>query len=113
LQLDNNYPLSTLITVLVNQKLSNFKKIRGQQLLGDNFQEKCTLNLTPCPNCRAPRAFEKAKFCFEYGKPLRDVSVYEEHLKAPIDQLPLPQKKIETLKQQTSTKVVQDILLNK
>jgi len=112
LHLSNNYPLSTLITVLVNQELPNFRMTGGQRLLGKDFQEKCTLNLAPCSNCGAPRAFEEAKFCFECGKPLRDVSVYEELLKAPIDQLPLPKKKIETLKQQTSIKVVQDILLN-
>jgi len=112
LHLGSSYPLSTLIMALTNQELQNFRTTRGQRLLGDNFQEKCTLNLAPCQNCGAPRGSEEAKFCFECGKPLSDVSVYDELLKAPIDQLPLPEKKVKALKQKTSIKVVQDILLD-
>ena len=112
LHLGSNYPLSTLIMALTNQELHHFRTTHGQRLLGKDFQEKCTLNLAPCQNCGVPRASEEAKFCVECGKQLSTVSVYEELLKASIDQLPLPEKKIKTLKQQTSIKVVQDILLD-
>jgi len=112
LHLGSNYPLSTLITALTKHRLHDFKRTRGQRLLGKDFQEKCTLNLAPCQNCGVPRASEEAKFCVECGKQLSTVSVYEELLKASIDQLPLPEKKIKTLEQQTSIKVVQDIFLD-
>jgi hypothetical protein len=112
LHLASSYPLSTLIMALTNQEFHHFRTTRGQRLLGKDFQEKCTLNLAPCQNCGAPRISDEAKFCVECGKPLSDVSVYEELLKAPIEQLPLPKKKIDLLKQQTSIKVVQDILLD-
>jgi hypothetical protein len=112
LHLGTNYPLPTLITALTNQELNNFRTTRGQRLLGKDFQEKCMLNLASCQNCGASRASEEAKFCFECGRPLSNVSVYEELLKASIGQLPLPKNKIERLKQQTSIKVVQDILLD-
>ncbi len=110
LHLGSNYPLSSLITALT--KANEFRTTRGQRLLGKDFQEKCTLNLAPCQKCGAPRASEEAKFCVECGKQLSTVSVYEELLKASIDRLPLPEKKIKTLKQQTSIKVVQDIFLD-
>jgi hypothetical protein len=112
LDLGSNYLLSTLMNNFTKRDPQIFLHTRGQRLLGDNFQEKCTLNLVPCQHCGTSRASEEAKFCFECGKPLSNISMYEELLKAPIEQLPLPKKKIETLKQQTSIKVMQDVLVD-
>jgi hypothetical protein len=112
LSLGRNYPLSMYITTLTKRELQNFLQRSGTRLLGNDFQTKCILDLAPCQNCGAPRAYEEAKFCVECGEQLSTVSIYEELLKGSIDKLPLPNKKIAQLKKHSSIKTVQDILID-
>jgi hypothetical protein len=81
-------------------------------LLGENFAERCTLDLAPCQACGTPRISEEAQFCMKCGRPLSEASIYEELLKAPIDRLPLTPKKLEGLKQHSAVRNVGDILLD-
>lgn len=112
LSLGRNYPLSMYITTLTKRELQNFLQRSGTRLLENDFQAKCILDLAPCQNCGAPRAYEEAKFCVECGEQLSTVSIYEELLKGSIDKLPLPNKKIAQLKKHSSIKTVQDILID-
>jgi hypothetical protein len=111
LSLERHYPLSKYITTLTKREHQNFLQRSGTQLLGNGFQKKCFLNLAPCKNCDAPRAYDEAKFCVECGRRLSNVSIYEELLKCSVDKLPLPNKKIALLKH-SSIKMVQDILID-
>jgi len=112
LSLIGNYPLSMLITTFTKHEHKNFLQSRGTQLLGNDFQTKCILDLAPCQNCGADRAYDEAKFCVECGRQLSDVSIYEELLKNSVDKLPLPRKKLALLKEHSSIKIVQDILMD-
>jgi hypothetical protein len=46
------------------------------------------------------------------GTELRDVSIYEELINAPIENLPLTQNKVEGLRTHTTVRTIQDILLD-
>jgi hypothetical protein len=112
LSLGHNYALSTLITALTKRDPHAVTLSRGIGLLGRDFQMLCALDLPPCQNCGTARVYEEAKFCVECGRRLLKFSIYEELLKGTIDKLPLPKKKIEALKKQTSIRTVEDILLD-
>ncbi|MET0557849.1 MAG: zinc ribbon domain-containing protein [Solirubrobacterales bacterium] len=85
---------------------------RGTRLLGNDFQSRCTLDLAPCQACGTPRLSDDAQFCMKCGRPLTEASIYEELLKAPIERLPLTEKKLEGLKEHTSIRTVGDVLID-
>lgn len=89
-----------------------FVRSRGTALLGQDFAEECTLDLAPCQYCGTARISDQAQFCMSCGRPLTDVSIYEELLKNSIDRLPLTAKKLDGLMTHTSIRTVGDIILD-
>jgi hypothetical protein len=84
---------------------------RPESFLGEDYRDRCTLNLTPCANCGAARVSEDAQFCMRCGRPLTEKSIYHEILRLPIGELPIPEKKKQAL-EKTKLETIQDVLLD-
>lgn len=85
---------------------------RLTSLLGDDYLERCRLDLGACPNCGTDRESAEARFCSNCGFALPQVSVYEELLTTGIDALPLSDAIIKRLKEESPIRQVKDILLD-
>lgn len=112
LSLGKSWSLSDVVAALQHRDAHAFARAQPARLLGENYLDRCTLDLAPCQNCGAARVSEDAHFCMRCGRQLSTVSVYDELLKQPIDRLPLTKKKLEGLKKHTSIRSVNDVLLD-
>jgi hypothetical protein len=112
LSLGKSYSIEDVIKSLSSTSAHAFVRSRPAVLLGPNFQERCKLDLAPCQRCGAPRLSEEARFCMRCGSELRDLSIYEELINAPVENLPLTRHKLDGLRLHTSIRSVQDILLD-
>lgn len=74
-------------------------KSKVATLLGSDYLSRCTLALPPCPRCNKERLAEDQKFCMNCGYELTTASVYAELLKASIEKLPIPARKVQALKE--------------
>lgn len=112
LSLGKSFAIDDAIRSLSKTSAHSFVRARPSVLLGPNYQERCTLDLAPCPKCGAPRTSEDARFCVKCGTELREVSIYEELVNASIDSLPLTDNKLNGLRTHTSVRTIKDILLD-
>ncbi|MER6404128.1 AAA family ATPase [Streptomyces viridosporus] len=112
LGLGKAFAVSDIISALVTRDAHAFSRLQPTNVLGADYEDRCTLDLLPCQNCGAPRYSEDAQFCMKCGRQLRTASIYEELLKAPIDNLPLTKKKRDGLLKYTEIRTVNDILLD-
>ncbi|MEV4079541.1 hypothetical protein AB0J43_04515 [Nonomuraea fuscirosea] len=112
LNLGRNFSLSETISALTTRDPHAFARVQPKQLLGTHYESRCTLDLAPCHYCGAPRLSEDAQFCMRCGRPLETASIYVELLKTPIEQLPLTDNKIKGLRQHTTIRTVNDILVD-
>lgn len=112
LSLGKSHSLEAATQALKRRDAHAFVRSRGNSLLGEGFEARCTLDLAPCQNCGAPRMSEDAQFCMKCGAELTDTSIYEELLQAPIHRLPLTHNKLDRLKKHSKLRTVQDILLD-
>jgi ABC-type arginine transport system ATPase subunit len=111
LSLGRNPAAREVITSLLKRPTAGLVRGKPESFLGEDYRSRCTLNLTPCSNCGAPRVSEDAQFCMKCGQPLTDKSVYHEILQRPLADLPIPEKKKKALSK-TSLATIQDILLD-
>ncbi|GLH70900.1 hypothetical protein GETHPA_24330 [Geothrix rubra] len=72
-------------------------RISYLSLLSGKLDERCSLELPPCPVCRTPRLNGEAKYCMTCGSRLSDTSIYSEIIKQPINVLKITQNKKEAL----------------
>jgi hypothetical protein len=79
-------------------------------LLDKNQIKSIKLDLPPCGNCGTLRMSVNQKFCHQCGHQLVEKSRFEECMKIPIDDLPIPEWQKERLKKQTSLKTIEDII---
>lgn len=110
LGLGKNPSVKNEITALRSRAAHQFVRTQGSTLLGEDFTQRCTLDLAPCQYCGAPRMSEDAQFCMRCGRPLSEASIYHELLRAPVERLPLTSKKLSGIKDNTDIRTVQDIL---
>lgn len=96
--LGKNYKISAISAALKKPLAHALVKTKPETLLGKNYADNCTLTLPPCPTCGTARITEQQKFCMNCGQELRSASVYLELLKAPVEKLPLPPRKVSALK---------------
>lgn len=96
--LGKNYKIGAISTALKKPLAHALVKSKPETLLGKEYINGCTLALPPCPKCATARLTEHQKFCMNCGEELRSASIYLELLKAPVEKLPLPARKIEALK---------------
>lgn len=100
LSLGKSYKLNDIVTALEKPNAHSLVKTKAETLLGEKFETECVLALPPCPQCGAVRHTEEQKFCMSCGKELHTASVYHDLLKASVNRLPLPPRKIDALKSQ-------------
>ena len=112
LSLGRSSSIRDIVTSLTGMPTASLVRSKAESLLGREYLEKCTLNLTPCASCGAARVNDDAQFCMKCGQPLTEKSVYEEILRRPIEDLPIPQNK-KTALARTSLKSIQDVLLDR
>jgi ABC-type arginine transport system ATPase subunit len=112
LSLGRSVSTMAIVEALRSRDSHAFVRARGTTLLGEGFENRCTLDLAPCQFCGTPRVSDAAQFCMACGRPLTEVSIYEELLKTPIERLPLTEKKLNGLKKHTEIRTVGDILLD-
>jgi hypothetical protein len=112
LSLGRSPSVASAVTALYQREAAAFPRSTGASLLGPEFAERCTLDLAPCQYCGSPRLSEDAQFCMQCGKPLTDISIYDELLSASIASLPLTANKLSGLKRHTDIRTVQDVLLD-
>jgi hypothetical protein len=112
LSLGKSVATAAAVRALRSRDAHAFVRSRGSALLGADFEARCTLDLAPCQYCGTPRVSDDAQFCMKCGRPLTEVSLYEELLKAPVGKLPLTRHKINGLANHTSIRTVGDVLLD-
>ncbi|MFI6320142.1 zinc ribbon domain-containing protein [Nonomuraea sp. NPDC050556] len=111
LALGRNPAAREIVGALLKRPPAALVRGRPETFLGEDYRSRCTLNLTPCSACGAPRVSEDAQFCMKCGKPLTDKSIYHEILQRPISDLQIPEKKKIALAR-TSLRSIQDVLLD-
>ncbi|MFC5940465.1 AAA family ATPase [Micromonospora harpali] len=109
--LGRNPSTRDIVTCFLRRPTAGIVRGRPEAWLGEDYRSRCTLNLTACSNCGAPRVSEDAQFCMKCGRPLSDKSIYHEILQRPLTDLPIPEKKKKALKN-TNLSSVQDVLLD-
>jgi hypothetical protein len=109
LALGKAYKLSDVVSSLRRPPAHSLVKTKPESLLGPNYTSNCTLALPPCPKCGTPRLNEDQKFCMNCGNELRSASLFVELLQAPIELLPIPDRKKEALRA-SNIATVQQIL---
>lgn len=112
LSLGKSYSVRSVVNALISGTSNDFVRTTPAALLGDDFEQRCVLNLPNCSKCGTPRVAEEQRFCMKCGAELSMASIYEELLRAPIDKLPLTEKKLAGIKKHTKLKTVQDIILD-
>ncbi|MHB9758512.1 ORC-CDC6 family AAA ATPase [Streptomyces sp. BYX5S] len=112
LSLGRAFAVSDVVSALMARDAHAFSRLQPANVLGEDYTDRCTLDLLPCTNCGAPRFSEDAQFCMKCGRQLRTASIYEELLKSPIDNLPLTKKKLDGLLKHTEIRTVNDLLLD-
>lgn len=110
LSLGRRSAVQDIVYALSKRDAHAFVRVSPTRLLSADYASKCTLDLLPCQNCGAPRLSEDAQFCMKCGRQLSSASIYDELLKAPVDRLPLTQKKLDGLRKHTSIRSVNDVL---
>jgi len=112
LSLGKSYTLAAAVEALRSRSAHAFVRGRGETFLGAKFAERCKLDLPPCGSCGAPRVSPEQRYCMRCGAELTNVSIYEELLKAPIDELPLTKSRIARIKAHTDLRTMQDVILD-
>lgn len=112
LALGQSYGLDVLIQAVTTRQSHAFVRTRPAVVLGSDYEDRCKLDLAPCQHCGAPRPSEDARFCMRCGRELKNASVYDELLRAPITRLPLTQNKLDGLEQHTTIRTIQDVLMD-
>ncbi|AWN17254.1 AAA family ATPase [Salinisphaera sp. LB1] len=110
LSLGKSYSVAELVDSLSKRDAHAFVRTRASSLLGSDYIDRCVLDLPPCDSCQAPRVKEEQRFCMNCGAELSDASVYQELINASIDELPLTDRRLSSIKSHTSIRKIQDIL---
>lgn len=112
LNLGQERSLEHIVSSLKARDAHAFARGRGTTLLGEDYQSRCVLDLAPCPKCAAPRLSDDARFCMRCGTQLVDTSVYQQLLATDIDELPLTDRRVQSILNNSSIKTIQDILVD-
>lgn len=81
-------------------------------LLGNDFLERCRLDLGACSTCGAERESAEARFCANCGSRLEQVSVYDELLDAPLDALPISGPLLARIYEGSDIRKIKHVLLD-
>jgi hypothetical protein len=112
LSLGKSYSIKSLVTALATTSAHAFARTNPAGLLGKDFEATCTLNLPNCTKCGSARFSEEQRFCMKCGAELASASLYEELLRAKVENLPLTKKKLQGIRECTDLDTIQDILID-
>jgi hypothetical protein len=110
LALGRSFSIRAVCDSLSGNTSQSLVRVKAKRLLGDDYEGRCKLSLSPCPKCGTERAFSEQRYCMRCGTELRDGSIYDELLRASIENLPLPERKIQDIIEHTPFRTVNDIL---
>ncbi len=110
LSLGRSFPIRAISAGLQGGTSSIIARAKASTLLGHGYEERCKLSLSPCPKCGTERSLSEQKFCMKCGTELRDGSIYDQLLRSPVSNLPLPERKITDIQNLTHMRTVNDIL---
>jgi hypothetical protein len=85
-------------------------RVKATTLLGDEYEARCKLSFSPCPKCATERSFADQRYCMRCGEELKDGSIYDELLHASVNELPLPERKLQDIVSHTGLRTINDIL---
>lgn len=101
--------LKNLSTALLNRNAHEFTRTQSENLLTKGI-DSIKLNLPACQSCKAERINENSRFCYNCGAPLINASTYEHLINDPINNLQLTEKRVMTIKENSSIAKIKDIL---
>ncbi len=105
--------LSEIVSALATRHPHAVTRTSPNSLIGKgDFKALFMLALPACQVCKAPRASEHARFCQNCGAPLREASLFESLVCQDISVLRITALKISRIKEHTSIRTVQDILID-
>lgn len=91
----------------------SFKRISPNALVGsDDIKSVFPLSLPPCEVCNTPRISPDTKFCGNCGTQLTVISIFEELVSKDISELPLTDKRVSSIKNNSSIRTIKDILMD-
>lgn len=90
-----------------------FTRVNPRTLIGTTeLGAAFPLSLPPCQVCKTPRVNEAAKFCLNCGAQLKSVSVFESIVSRGIEELPLTERRVATIKEHSRIRTIKDILMD-
>jgi len=102
-----------IASALMYRDAHSFKRVVTNSLLdGRNILEVFSLSLPPCNVCGQPRISEHSKFCGNCGSQLKSASIFEELVSKDIDELPLTEKRVKSIKDHSRIKTIKDLLMD-
>jgi hypothetical protein len=111
---ERSVALGDLSVALAKRSSHAFTRITTERLLGGNdVAAALPLMLPPCQVCNTPRADPAAKFCLNCGATLTQKSTFETAVSQPISVLPLTERRVRSITDQSNIRKVKDILLDK
>lgn len=110
LALGRSFSLRMMCDSLIGSGSQSLVRLKATTLIGDDYEARCRLSFTPCPKCFTERSFADQRYCMKCGSELRDGSIYDELLRTSVNELPLPERKIQDMAAHTNIKTISDIL---
>lgn len=112
LALGRNPSVSAAVNAMVGKEGRARVRRTLDRLLGRDFLLRCRLDLGACSNCGTRRENPEARFCSNCGARLEEASVYDELIGAPIDRLPISERLLERIKENSEIRTIKDVLLD-
>lgn len=105
---------SSDISIAISTRDSHaYKRVNTSSLMeGREVNEMFSLSLPPCSVCGTPRLSEHTKFCGNCGNQLKSASIFEELVKKDISELPLTERRVRSIKENSKITTIKDILID-
>jgi len=101
-----------LVTALKKRSAHEYTRVVETRLIGQNPQDAFALMLPPCQVCQTPRNSDDAKFCHACGAALKNISIFDQLVSHDINKLSLTERRVASIKANSSIRQVKDILLD-
>jgi len=110
LALGRSFSLKVAAEALSANNPQALVRVKATTLLGSSYEARCKLSFSPCPRCGTERSFSDQRYCMRCGEELKDGSIYDELLRAPVSELPLPDRKLQDIIAHTDLRTINDVL---
>lgn len=108
-----NVKTSDIAIALSERDLHEYKRVTVETLVGnENINQIFPLSLPPCPRCNTPRISPDTRFCSQCGNQLTTSSIFIDLVNNDIQNLPLTENRIRTIKENSTIRTIRDILVD-